>query len=676
MPTKKHATEIDWFKIARLVLTSRIIDNLEETEFVPQGKIKYQFSAKGHELPQVLLAQYLTHPHDVATVYYRSRPFMLASGLSTQEAFAAGFAKTGSPTEGRDVGVMFSMQPRPSNTDYAQRGLTVLPTSGAVGAQYTPAAGWAQAIHYHQRGLKDKAWDGAIAVAMGGEGSTAANGFWAALNIVTTRDLPYLFFIEDNSFAISVRAELQSPGANVAANLQCYENLHILEADGTDPIEAAAQIAEAVDYVRSGKPCLLHLKVVRLMGHTFIDDQSYKTEKERAEEAKRDPLIRLQGFLSNLDWKTLEKDVEAEVRAAAESALHNPDPEPASATQHLFASSSVSTVPASQPNETGPRINLIEAVKRTLELEMQANPRVLVFGEDVGVKGGVHGATAHMQAKFGAERVFDTSLSEEGIMGSATGLALAGLMPVPEIQFRKYADPATEQLNDAGTIRWRTAGKFATSMVVRIPVGFSKHTGDPWHSVTGEAFYAHTLGWHLAYPSNATDAAGLLRTALRGEDPVIFFEHRALLDTSQARRPWPGDEFTLPLGVAGKLSEGEALTIVTWGAMVYPVLEASKGLEGIEVLDLRTISPWDRESVLESVKKTGKCLVVHEDTITGGFAGEIMATIVSEAFEWLDAPLQRLATPDCPIPYNVPMMNEVVPSANRIRDKLNWLLAY
>ena len=261
-------------------------------------------------------------------------------------------------------------------------------------------------------------------------------------------------------------------------------------------------------------------------------------------------------------------------------------------------------------------------------------------------------------------------------MGSATGLALAGLMPVPEIQFRKYADPATEQLNDAGTIRWRTAGKFATSMVVRIPVGFSKHTGDPWHSVTGEAFYAHTLGWHLAYPSNATDAAGLLRTALRGEDPVIFFEHRALLDTSQARRPWPGDEFTLPLGVAGKLSEGEALTIVTWGAMVYPVLEASKGLEGIEVLDLRTLSPWDRESVLESVKKTGKCLVVHEDTITGGFAGEIMATIASEAFEWLDAPLQRLATPDCPIPYNVPMMNEVVPSANRIRDKLNWLLAY
>ena len=217
MPKKTHSPEIDWPHIARLVLTSRLMDDLEENEFVPQGKIKYQFSAKGHELAQVLLAQHLTHPHDGATVYYRSRPFMLASGLDLQEAFAAGFAKTGSPSEGRDVGVVFSMRSRD--------GVNILPSSGAVGAQYTPAAGWAQAIRYHQQVIKGKDWDGAIAVAMGGEGSTSANGFWAALNIVTTRDLPYLFFIEDNSFAISVRSELQTPGANVAANLKCYENL-------------------------------------------------------------------------------------------------------------------------------------------------------------------------------------------------------------------------------------------------------------------------------------------------------------------------------------------------------------------------------------------------------------------------------------------------------------------
>ena len=659
--TTSPKTKIDWARVARLVLTSRMMDEIEEQELVPQGKITYQFSAKGHELAQVLLAQHLTHPHDGATVYYRSRPFMLASGLSIQEAFAAGFAKTGSPSEGRDVGVVYSMK--------ARTGATVLPSSGAVGAQYTPAAGWAQAIRYRD-------WDGALAVALGGEGSTAANGFWSALNIVTTRNLPYLFFIEDNAFAISVRSNLQMPGGNLAANLQSYKNLHIIEADGTNPADAAAKIAEAVSFVRKGKPCLLRMKVVRIMGHTFIDDQSYKTKAEKTQDIKRDPLNQLKDFLPDLDWDALKKDVEAEVRLAAETAYQNPDPEPASAQQDLFSSAKLPPESLPKPKTAPPRINLIDAVRRTLESEMQINPNILIFGEDVGVKGGVHGATAHMQEKFGKERVFDTSLSEEGIMGSAVGLSAAGLFPVPEIQFRKYADPATEQINDIGTLRWRTAGKFSVPMVLRIPVGYGKKTGDPWHSVSGEAIYAHTLGWRLAYPSNAADAAGLLRTALRGEDPVIFFEHRALLDTSEARRPWPGDEYLLPIGVASRLSEGEALTVITWGAMVYPVLKAAKGLGSIEILDLRTISPWDKEAVLESVKKTGKALVVHEDTFTGGFAGEIIATIASEAFEWLDAPIQRLATPDVPIPYNIPMMNAVLPNAGKIRAKIDWLLAY
>ena len=659
--TTSPKTKIDWARVARLVLTSRMMDEIEENELVPQGKITYQFSAKGHELAQVLLAQHLTHPHDGATVYYRSRPFMLASGLSIQEAFAAGFAKTGSPSEGRDVGVVYSMK--------ARTGATVLPSSGAVGAQYTPAAGWAQAIRYRD-------WDGALAVALGGEGSTAANGFWSALNIVTTRNLPYLFFIEDNAFAISVRSNLQMPGGDLAANLQSYKNLHIIEADGTNPADAAAKIAEAVSFVRKGKPCLLRMKVVRIMGHTFIDDQSYKTKAEKTQDIKRDPLNQLKDFLPDLDWDALKKDVEAEVRLAAETAYQNPDPEPASAQQDLFSSAKLPPESLPKPKTAPPRINLIDAVRRTLESEMQINPNILIFGEDVGVKGGVHGATAHMQEKFGKERVFDTSLSEEGIMGSAVGLSAAGLFPVPEIQFRKYADPATEQINDIGTLRWRTAGKFSVPMVLRIPVGYGKKTGDPWHSVSGEAIYAHTLGWRLAYPSNAADAAGLLRTALRGEDPVIFFEHRALLDTSEARRPWPGDEYLLPIGVASRLSEGEALTVITWGAMVYPVLKAAKGLGSIEILDLRTISPWDKEAVLESVKKTGKALVVHEDTFTGGFAGEIIATIASEAFEWLDAPIQRLATPDVPIPYNIPMMNAVLPNAGKIRAKIDWLLAY
>jgi 2-oxoisovalerate dehydrogenase E1 component len=325
----------------------------------------------------------------------------------------------------------------------------------------------------------------------------------------------------------------------------------------------------------------------------------------------------------------------------------------------------------------GPRINLLDAVKRTLEHEMQRNPLILVFGEDVGVKGGVHGATLGMQARFGHDRVFDTSLSEEGIMGRAQGMALAGLLPVPEIQFRKYADPATEQINDIGTVRWRTAGKFAVPVVVRIPVGHGKRTGDPWHSVSGEAILAHTLGWRIAFPSNAEDAVGLLRSALRGDDPTFFLEHRALLDTAPARRSYPGDDFCLPFGVAARLSEGDELTVVTWGEAVYRCLEAAEPYPGrVSILDLRTIVPWDKAAVLDDVARTGKVLVVHEDTRTGGFASEIIATIAAEAFTDLDAPIERLTTPDCPIPYNVSLMEAILPSVERIRAKIQELLEF
>jgi 2-oxoisovalerate dehydrogenase E1 component len=308
---------------------------------------------------------------------------------------------------------------------------------------------------------------------------------------------------------------------------------------------------------------------------------------------------------------------------------------------------------------------------------MAINPRLLVFGEDVGVKGGVHGATLDMQARFGAARVFDTSLSEEGIIGRSVGMALAGLLPVPEIQFRKYADPAHEQISDLGTLRWRTGNKFAAPVVVRVPVGFGKKTGDPWHSVTGEAVYAHTLGWRIAFPSNAADAAGLLRTALRGDDPTFFFEHRALLDTGEGRRPYPGDEYCLPFGAAAALTQGNELTLVTWGAMTPRCLKAVKDYLGrVCVLDLRTIIPWDKETVLESVRTTGKVLIVHEDSLTNGFGAEIAATIAAEAFSDLDAPVERLTTPDIPIPFNIPLMEAVVPSVEKIRAKVSELLAY
>ncbi|MGH2524854.1 MAG: thiamine pyrophosphate-dependent dehydrogenase E1 component subunit alpha, partial [Anaerolineales bacterium] len=323
-PIRPPATHTDWSRVARLVLTSRIIDRIEEQELAPAGKVTYQFSARGHELAQILLGLSLVHPHDGAGVYYRSRPFMLAAGLTAQEAFAADMAKTGSPSEGRDVGVVFSMPSRGA--------VTVLPSSGDVGAQYTPAAGWAQAITYHRGILENVEWKGAVSVVLGGDGSTASNGFWSALNIATSLKLPLLFFIEDNSYAISVPGALQTPGANIAANLASFQNLYLLQGDGADPTDAPMKIAMAVSHVHEGKgPCLLRLRVPRLSGHSFTDNQAYKTPEQRAEEEARDPLARLKDYLPDYKWDVLEEKMEAEVRAALEAALANPDPDLASA---------------------------------------------------------------------------------------------------------------------------------------------------------------------------------------------------------------------------------------------------------------------------------------------------------------------------------------------------------
>jgi 2-oxoisovalerate dehydrogenase E1 component len=309
---------------------------------------------------------------------------------------------------------------------------------------------------------------------------------------------------------------------------------------------------------------------------------------------------------------------------------------------------------------------MLTAIRRTLEVELAANPRLLVFGEDVGPKGGVHGATLGLQEKFGVGRVFDTSLSEEGIIGRAVGMALAGLLPVAEIQFRKYADPATEQLNDCGTLRWRTRNRFAAPIVVRMPGGFFK-CGDPWHSQTNEVAFVHSVGWQVAMPSNAEDAVGLLRAAMRGNDPVIFFEHRAMLDGAWARRPYPGDDFIVPFGQARTVRPGSELTVVTWGAMVERCEQAA-ALSHVdaEVLDLRTLSPWDREAVRASVEKTHRCLIVHEDNLSAGFGAEIAAMLAQECFFSLEAPIERLAMPDIPSPHAPVLLEAAVPDAARI----------
>lgn len=678
----------DWREVARLALASRLMDEMEERELTPRGHVTYQFSARGHELGQLLLAQLLTWPLDAASVYYRSRPFMLGSGLTLEEAFASDMARAGGMSEGRDVGVVFNLPRR--------GGALVLPMAADVGSQFTPAAGYAQAIGYRRDQLGEADAAGSIAIVFGGEGSVASNGFWSALTMATTLRLPLLFVIEDNNYAISVRSWLQTPGGNIAANLASFHDLAIWDGDGTAPVEAAALAAAAVAHVRGGGgPGLLRLTVPRLSGHSSVDNQAYKTEEERAAEWARDPIPALCRFLvpSVMDegeWRALEERAAAEVAAARDAALAQPQPDPTRITDRVWAAGSPRpaaggvaaagvALPAGtdQPAPPDPRrLTMVEAIRRTLDVELAANPRCLLFGEDVGHKGGVHAATLGLQHKYGEARVFDTSLSEEGIIGRAGGMALAGLMPVPEIQFRKYADPATEQLHNIGSTRWRTAGRFAAPLVVRMPGGF-RRIGDPWHSVTDEAAFAHAVGWRVAYPSNAEDAVGLLRAALRGDDPVMFFEHRAMLDAPSARRAYPGDEYVLPFGRARIVRAGEALTVVAWGAMVERCEAAADAAGGgIEIIDLRTIVPWDREAVLASVRKTSRCLIVHEDFQLVGFGAEIAAVVVEEAFLDLDAPVLRLGAPSVPVPFNTGLMDGMIPRVEQIRERMEWLLGY
>jgi 2-oxoisovalerate dehydrogenase E1 component len=681
--TRSKGNKALWKDIALKMLISRAMDDLEEQRFVPEKKVLYQFSARGHELGQLLLAHLLDQPKDAASAYYRSRPLMLGLGLTLEDALSAPLTRAGGYSDGRDIGVV-------CNLPHTERGCVVLPMAGDVGSQYTPAVGWAQSILYFKNHLKQAEYNNSIAAILGGDGSVATNGFWSALTMATTQNLPVLFYIEDNGYGISVNSEFQTPGANIADNLKSFKNLKIWDGSGSEVDEAFDLLKKGVGYVRKHSgPALVRLTMPRLNGHSYQDNQSYKSEERLKEEISEDPLHSIRKRFNDKEWESLETQAVRQVEEAAEMALRRSSPDPSKVSKYVFSetdeiqqigglrpSGHVFPESSETPNPEKKRINIGEAINRALDYELETNPKLLVFGEDVGLKGGVHAVTMGLQQKYGEERVFDTSLSEEGIVGRAVGMAYAGLMPVAEIQFRKYADPAMEQLNNCGTTRWRTANRFAAPIVVRMPGGFAK-VGDPWHSVTNEVLFAHAIGWQVAFPGNAQDAVGLLRTAMRSDNPTIFFEHRNLNDNRYARRPYPGDQFVVPFGKARTLSEGDEMTIVTWGAMCEQCEEAVEraGVRA-DVLDLRTIMPWDQEAVLQSVKKTNRCLIVHEDAITAGFGAEIASFIGQEAFSFLDAPVMRIAMPDIPVPHNVELMATVVPGAERIQEAIGELRAY
>jgi 2-oxoisovalerate dehydrogenase E1 component len=687
----------DWHRIAYLSLVSRALDDVEEATnknktTTPRDQlVLYQFSSRGHEVAQIILGSLLDHRRDAASAYYRSRPLLLALGLTAEDALASPLGRAGGFSDGRDIGVVCNLPTRD--------GPIVLPMSGDVGSQFTPCAGWAQSIGYHATVLGDDDWSGAISVVLGGDASVATNGFWSSLTMATTLSLPMLFYIEDNGLGISVRGDMQTPGANIAANLASFGNLFVRDGDGTEPGEAAWLLRECVDHVRSGKgPALVRLTVPRLCSHSGPDNQrGYRSDEEIASDHGRDPLPRLRDALvpsviSADEWATLEADVARDVGDALERARARAVPNPDTVHRWVYADDtpgspeafgglSRSERSALDGNATphigasGDTVRFAEAVRRTLRHELEVNPKVLVFGEDVGRKGGVHLVTEGLQKQFGDARVFDTSLSEEGIIGRAVGMAISGLVPVTEIQFRKYADPAAEQLNNCGTLRWRTANRFAAPIVVRMPGGFGKDVGDPWHSLSDEVRFAHAYGWQVAIPSNAADAVGLLRSAMRSANPTVFFEHRSLLMTSDGSARYPGDEYVVPFGKASVRRDGSDITVVSWGALVHRCADAADRFPGrVELLDLRTIAPWDRERVLDSVERTGRCVVVHEDTLTAGFGAEVAATLAKDAFWYLDAPIERVAVEDVPMPYHPVLLDAVLPSVDRIAAAIERVL--
>ena len=693
--TNGVAPWVDWKRVAYNTILSRAIDDSEEQtnrnrSNVPKDHVVlYQFSARGHDMSQSILGHFISHPCDGVGAYYRSRPLLLSLGLTIEDAFASPLGRAGGFSDGRDIGVVCNLPSR--------NGPTVLPMAGDVGSQYTPTAGWAQAITYHRDVLGDRRYDGAMAVSLGGDASVATNGFWSALTMATTLKLPMLFYIEDNDLGISVRGDMQTPGGNIARNLGSFAHLLVHDGDGTHPGEAADLIKACVDHVRAGKgPALVRLTVPRLSSHSGPDNQKgYRSEGDIAGDWARDPLPRLKDYLvpalcSADEWASIESEVARDMAFGLAAARARPTPNPATVRQHVYdegsanAGMTIGGLSSAERlalggstivTEGGEMVRFQEAIRRTLRRELEVNSKLLVFGEDVGLKGGVHLVTEGLQKQFGVGRVFDTSLSEEGIIGRAVGLAIAGLVPVTEIQFRKYADPATEQLNNTGTMRWRTANRFCAPIVVRMPGGFGKDVGDPWHSLSAEVVWAHAIGWQVAIPSNAADAVGLLRAAMRSGNPTIFFEHRSLLMTSDGSSRYPGDDYVVPFGSATTLRAGSDISVVSWGAMVHRCVDALEYAgASVELIDLRTIAPWDKARVLASVEKTGRCLIVHEDTKTAGFGAEIAAVLARDAFWHLDAPVERLCVDDVPMPYSPVLLEAVLPNAEQIGAHIERLV--
>jgi 2-oxoisovalerate dehydrogenase E1 component len=704
----------------RWMYTSRRIDD-REILLKRQQKIFFQMSGAGHEAVGVAAGMALKSGYDWFYPYYRDRALCLALGVEPYHMFLQGVGAADDPSSGgRQMPSHWSHPDKHIVTQSSPTGSQILQAVGcAEGGRYlvqhpntveVPSG----ANDYRQFKNVSSQSDEVTYVSLG-DGTSSEGEFWEAMNAAALGKLPIIFCVEDNGYAISVPVEVQTAGGSISRLVSGFPNFHFEEVDGTDPVASYAAFRRAVRYCREGHgPAFVHAHVIRPYSHSLSDDERlYRPDAERERDAQRDPVTRTQMFLLRegiLDDKginQLEKEVEAELQAAVDRALEALPPAPESVMQFLYSpnldvtSSTFDTQPAPAP-ETGadgkklaPK-TMADLITATLRDEMKRDERIVIFGEDVADcsreeylqrkmvkgKGGVFKLTFGLQCEFGNDRVFNSPLAEAAIVGRATGMATRGLKPVVEIQFFDYIWPAMMQLRDElPTIRWRSNNGFSAPCVIRVAIGGYLTGGAIYHSQCGESIFTHIPGLRVVFPSNSLDAAGLLRTAIRCDDPVLFLEHKRLYRESYGRASYPGPEYMIPFGKAKIVHPGTDLTVITYGAVVPRALQAAQKLEReqgvkVEIIDLRTLNPFDWETIAASVAKTNRALVAYEDTLSWGYGAEIAARIADQLFDQLDAPVRRVAAKDTFVPYQPILEDAVLPQPNDLYLAMKDLAKY
>jgi 2-oxoisovalerate dehydrogenase E1 component len=676
----------------RNIYLSRRIDD-KEIQLKRQNKIYFQISSAGHEAVTTAAGMVLKPAYDWFDCYYRDRALLLQLGVTPYEMFlqAVG-AKADPASAGRQM---------PSH--WGHKKWNIISKSSCTGTQFLHAVGAAEA-GWRKSVVSELATRGGfekdeIVFVSGGEGQTSEGEFWEAMNSACNLKLPVLFLIEDNGYAISVPVEVNTAGGSISKLLRGFPNLFLAEIDGTDFLESYDALRYAAEYCRRRQgPALVHAHVIRPYSHSLSDDEAlYRPKEERQKESERDPvttlarLLTADGLMSDESLAALKAEVDAEVNRAADEALAAELPAPESAYEFVYSpdvdptSDAFATAPAAGSSEPTTMVDLINACLRD---EMKRDPRIVVFGEDVADasrdevlaeckgKGGVFKLTANLQRLYGKERVFNSPLAEANIIGRAIGMAIRGLKPIAEIQFYDYIWPAYMQIrSELSNMRWRSGNAFSCPVVVRVAIGGYIGGGAVYHSQSGAVLMTHNPGLRVVMPSNALDANGLLRTAIRCDDPVLFLEHKHLYRQTHNKGVYPGPDFMIPFGKASLVQEGRDVTVITYGATVYRAWQAAKTFaedsgKSVEILDLRSLSPYDWEAITQSVKKTNRALVVYEDPISWGYGAEIAARIASELFVYLDAPVERVAATDTFVAYQPRVEDFILPQAEHIRKAL------